>query len=278
MSLLRPIIRACAVGALRSRTWAEQRVYDSDMTPLADAVLGTTAQPYIVVYTDVDDLPAVTGKAELYNGETRNLSLVLEIGVANAIKAANGNITIQFAATDEGLEFAVDVVEMQAIAALVGDPNSEWGELFKQIMRKVRRMPSRRGGMASQGVRFAARRLTLVISTIFDLPPGVVPLPSHPVNRFIKLCNAHPELGLVDTAKIVQDLLTTTAAPTWQQAQAYLGLTAVATRMLNVGGTPLPAPLIETPPLDWSDDIANPASLEVITLNDQEGNGNNITP
>jgi hypothetical protein len=114
MSLLRPIIRACAVAALRDQTWAQARVYDSDMTPLADAVLGVAAAPYIVIYTDTDDLQPVRGVAEMYDGENRNLSVVLEIGVASAVRNAQGQIVIQFAATDQGMEWAVDCVSFLA--------------------------------------------------------------------------------------------------------------------------------------------------------------------
>jgi len=241
------------VGALRSRTWAEERVWDSDQTPLTEAVYGKTAKPYIVCYTDIDDITPVTGFAELYNGENRNLNLVMEIGVANAVKGANNNIVLNFSATDEGLEFAVDVVETQAIAALVGDPTSEWGNLLKQMIRKVRRMPSRRGGQSDKGVRFAARKTTLVVSTIFDIIPGVKPVPEHPVWEFIRLARRHPEVGMVDSASVIEALLSVCDAPTWEQAQAYLGLSYQAVRALNPDGTPLPLLYGELPPLARQD-------------------------
>jgi hypothetical protein len=254
MSLLRPIIRACAVGALRDKTWAEKRVYDSDMTPFADAVLGQAkAKPYIVVYTDSDDISPVTGFAELYNGANRQLSIVLEIGIASAIQGANGGTVIKFSATDEGMEWACDIIETQVIAALIGDPHSGFGDLFKKMIGKVLKMPSRRGGQAASGVRFAARRVTLVCSTIYDIAPGVVLPPRHPVNEFIRLANANPGIGLVDSAGIISSVLATTAAPSWRQAQAYLGLPDDAIRKVNPDGTPLPVPMIEKPPLDWSE-------------------------
>lgn len=254
MSLLRPIIRACAVGALRDKTWAEKRVYDSDMTPFADAVLGQAkAQPYICVYTDSDDISPVTGHAELYSGANRSLSVVLEIGIASAIKGANGSVTIQFSSTDEGMEWACDIIETQAVAALVGDPHSKCGDLFKRMIGKVLKMSSRRGGQAATGVRFAARRLTLSCSTIYDIAPGVVLNEHHPVRDFIALATADTSLGLADNAGIISSVLDTTAAPTWRQAQSYLGLASDAIKQVNPDGTPLPTPLIETPPLDYSD-------------------------
>jgi hypothetical protein len=242
------------------------------MTPLAEAVFGKTAKPYIVCYTDVDDLSPVTGFAELYNGETRSLALVMEIGVANAVKNMDNNIVLNFSATDEGLEFAVDVVETQAIAALVGDPRSEWGDLLKRMIRKISRMPSRRGGQADKGVRFAARRTTLVVSTIFDIMPGVLPDVRHPVWDFIKLARKHPEVGMVDSASIIEGLLNVENAPTWRQAQAYLGLPNDAIRALNPDGTPLPLLYGEVPPLERDPDEFVPG------LNDIEAMGTTVSP
>jgi hypothetical protein len=299
MSLLRPVIRACAVAALRDKSWAESRVYDSDMTPLTEAVSGTATTPYIVVYTDTDDIPAIRGAGEIYDGDSRQLQIVLEIGVASAIKnksggasasgptlvggrdavdpdpgasargwisfknnpsngdtiaingtvitfvtasplhnqvhigatlsdtlaalltllqnssdiglvactyglaasnalavvatipgAAGNNITLaanvtglttQFTHTDFGTELAVDVISAQALAALWGDPRSPWANLFKRFLLRLKRLPTRRGGQAGGGVRFAARRITLVCSTIYDFAPGIVPPPNHAV-------------------------------------------------------------------------------------------------
>lgn len=252
MSLLRPAIRACAVAALKDRTWAQDRVFDSDMTALADAVYGDTPQPYIVVYTDTDDRPTVTG-AELYEGDHRVLNLVIEIGVANAINGTNNNLILQFANTDQGMELAVDMVATQVTAALWGDPKSQWGEILKKLAYRILRVPSRRGGQASGGIRFAARRITYVVNTVYDIPPGVVPAPDHPLMQFINLAKGNPIFGVTDVGQILFDMLDATAAPDWRIAQAYLGLTEASAKAAQVPGVPLPYPEIEEPPLDFSD-------------------------
>jgi hypothetical protein len=271
MSLLRPIIRTCAVGALRDRTWAENRVYDSDLTPLAEAVLGTAAKPYIVVYTDNDDrAPASVG--EMYAGTTRLLQLAIEIGVASAVHDPDNedNIVIKFSSGDEGLEWACDVIESQAIAALYGDPYSDWGDLLKRFAPTVRRMPSRRGGQSERGIKFAARRTVFVLSTIYDFAPGVVPVPGSPVWDFLRLCRASPALGVVDRASIVEQLLTQTANPDWRIAQAYLGMDTQSIKNVNPDGVPLPwgkyhvETPVEMPPLDDSDKVDYPPPLEEI--------------
>jgi len=279
VSLLRPLIRACAVGALRDRTWAESRVYDSDNTPLVEALLGQTdpvthlpiQKPYIVVYTDTDDL-ATGVNSELYDGANRSLNVVMEIGVASAIRNDKNQIVLQFAHTDQGMEWAVDIIESQAIAALIGDYRSPWGELFKRFVRKVNRVPSRRGGQAEKGVRFAARRTVLVCSTIYELAPNVVPPLKHPVYDFIELARqSNPVIGLHDLASIVSNLIAETdQAPNWRVAQGYLGMSKAAIQALNPDGTPLPWPEREEPPLDYSDTNDWPPELQSIILGDSD--------
>lgn len=270
MSLLRPIIRACAVAALRDKTWAEDRVFDSDQTPLAEAVLGTAAKPYIVVYTDVDDNSPIIGPNQIYSGENRALSLVLEMGVASAIRGEKGEIIIQFAATDAGMEWAVDILESQALAALIGDPRSKWGELFKRLIWRVTKIPSKRGGQAEKGVRFAARRTTLVCSTLHEIPPGMVPKEEHPVRQFIKMARENPDVAVVDAASIVEYVLDTTEAPNWRIAQSYLGTYTDSARKLMVPGAPLPYPEApEIPAYDDFDTNEYPPDLLDIILRDE---------
>jgi hypothetical protein len=259
MSLLRPAIRACAVAALKDRTWAENRVFDSDMTALAEAVSGTVPKPYICVYTDTDDRPTNIA-TELYDGEKRVLNLVIEIGVANAIAGTKQNLVLQFASTDQGMELAVDMVETQVTAALWGDPNSQWGELLKKMCWRILRVPSRRGGQAQSGIRFAARRITYVMSTLYDIPPGMIPAADHPLMQFINLAKGNPIFGITDVGNILKQMLDTTQAPDWRIAQAYLGMTedsAIADQLPGVplvvpGNTIITSPF-EQPPLDESD-------------------------
>ena len=263
MSLLRPIIRCACVGALRDKTWAQARVYDSDLTPLATAVYGGPAAPYIVVYTDADDLNPVDGVGEVYSGNNRTLSIAIEIGVASAVRSAKGDIIVKFAATDAGMEWACDVTAAQTIAALVGDPTSKWGELFKRMITKIRRIPSRRGGMSQQGVRFAARRLVFQVQPMWDFVPGQPPAPVHPVWDCINLARAEPVINQVDVAGIVENLLATqaTKAPDWRIAQAQLGMSQDSVIALNTG-IPLGAPY--TDPSDPSDEF--PPPLEEIDV------------
>jgi len=276
-------MRACAVGALRNKTWAQNRVYDSDMTPLAEAVMGTAAKPYIVVYTDTDDIPIVGGKAEIYDGRFRRLQIAIEIGVASAIHdpSPDGPIKIQFSATDQGMEWAVDFIESQVMAALWGDPHSDWGDLFKRFAYKLHRVQRRRGGQAQTGIRFAARRVTMTCETLFDVAPGVRPPPQHPIYDFIELATISPAIGEVDVASLVKNFLEPVNAPEWRIAQAYLGLDSDGARdALVVTGSPLPWPLRETPLPDGTLPLGaeDVPLLEVLNLDDDEPDPGSVTP
>lgn len=124
------------------------------------------------------------------------------------------------------------------------------------MITKVRRIPSRRGGMSQQGVRFAARRLVFQVQPMWDFLPGVIPAPAHPVWDFLALARAQPLANQVDVATIVESLMTKVQAPDWRVAQAQLGLSTDAIQTLNTGvplGEPYTDPTVPTdefpPPL-----------------------------
>lgn len=249
MSLMRTALRLTAVQALRQRTWAESRVYDSDNTPLAQAVTGTDEKlPYIVVYTDTDNRTGPFAGREVHDAN-RETSLVLEIAVASAVEADGGGIAIRTPATDQGMEIALDFTEAQAIRALLGDPQSPWCELFHDIVIRVIRMPSVRAGDSSKGVKWAARQTVIVCDIISDPPAGVTyeelgnwredeDLSPHPILRFIELARTVGN-EFAQAADLIDTMIKTQASyPDWQKAQAWLGITREAIR---AGGTaPLP--------------------------------------
>lgn len=271
MSILRPVIRACAVAALRSQTWAEDRVYDSDMTPLGEAILGVQNAPYVVLYTDDDEVEMVPATAQIYDGLHRDLLLVIEIGVASAIAGeGEGEVILEFAATSEGMEWAVDVIESQILAALIGNPKSPWGELFKRFVMQVRRVSSHRGGQAERGVRWAARKIVLHLRTLADIVPGYKPPANHPIYTFTQMVKSDGgALGIMDTSALVEGLLEANNAPSWREAQARLGNTTDAALALHVPGAPAPIPEIEYPSYDPRDANEYPPELLGVNLVDE---------
>jgi hypothetical protein len=277
MSLMRFALRRTAVAALRARTLAADRVYDSENTPLAEALKPKDGpRPYVVVFTDTDNRIEM-GDTEFYSAR-RNLSLVLEIGVAAAVQDTKGAVEIRFPATDSGMEAAVDWTSHQAIGAIVGDPKSQWAELMRLMVMRIERVTSVRGAQAGRGVRYSARQLTLVLDIVSDPAPGTFVPAEHPLNRFVTLARANPDDQNLDAADMIEKLMTQPdeVGPLWEQAQAWLGLTKRGIRATGM------APLADTPAggerdaVEDGDDIVDPVTREGprladINITDDEG-------
>jgi hypothetical protein len=280
MSLIRMAMRMTAVAALRNRTWAEERVYNSDNTPLAQAIgEDDPPKPYIVIFTDADNRTDISG-TEIYDC-TRQISLVLEIAVASKVVGEQGQYQIHLPQTDAGMETAIDIVEDQAIGAVIGDPRSQWGELMRLFVCNVIRMPSTRGAQAQRGARWAARQLTMVCDILPDMPPGVPYPEDHPVRKFIELAREDPSVGMMDAADLVEKLMDRPVSPSWEQDQAWLGLTKRGIRA--TGFAPLAEiPIGSTPlPVQWAPDVTDEAregpDLFKITV-EQETDGASSVP
>lgn len=230
MSIIRAAIRLAAVAALRDRTWAKGNIYDSDGTPLVQAlkdlppspVGAATRIPYIVVYTDTDHHIDISGM-DIYSSD-RQLGLVLEIAVSSGLR--DGALFLPH--TDAAMELIIDMVETQSIAALFGDVRNPWNDVMKGLINSVARVPTMRGGRANAGIRFAARQCVFVCDTIADTPPGIPLGQYHTLNAFLAQAQALPEHDAVrDAASIIQSVLTAengTPYSSWEQDQAWLGL------------------------------------------------------
>ena len=256
MSIIRMLARMSAVAALRGSTWADDRVFDSDNTPLSQALtLNEAAKPYIVVYTDADSRIDQNG-TDVY-GMTRELNLVLEIGVASKIEGETGGVQLKTPLTDEGMEVALDMVEEQALAALFGDPMSDWAELFKGIVLRVQRVSGQRGASADRDRRWAARQLSIVCDVVSDIPPGLKVPTTHPINMFVVTSDKHPESQMQSIAEICKALAGKAAAPKWEQIQAAFGVRRIGLRAAGL------APL--------SSDLPHMATIFGNDLTDKKG-------
>lgn len=230
------LTRLTAVAALRGNTWADERVFDSDNTPLAQALTaGGGAKPYIVVYTDADNRQEFNGM-ELY-GTRREMNLVLEIGVASKVEGETGGEQIKTPLTDEGMELALDMVENQALASLFGNPQNDWAELFKKLVIRVDRINGQRGASAERDRRWAARQLGIVCDIISDLPPGVPVPDDHPIRMFTEVAENNPEANMEHIGAICAALVNETTAPEWERVQATLSLRRLGLRA--IGRAPL---------------------------------------
>jgi hypothetical protein len=231
------------VAALRGQTWADKRVFDSDNTPLSQALtLNAAAKPYIVVYTDSDNRMEQNG-TDIY-GMRRELNLVLEIGVASKVEGTTGTEQLKIPLTDEGMELALDMVEDQALAAMFGTPNNDWSELLKSFVLKVERLTGQRGASSDRDRRWAARQIGIVCDVISDLPHGVPVPEDHPITRFIEVAKKHPEADMDHAAEICAALASREGAPEWERVQATLGLRRIGLRA--IGLAPLSSELSTT--------------------------------
>jgi len=241
MSIIRMLTRLCAVAALRGKTWADDRVFDSDNTPLSQALtLNAAAKPYIVVYTDTDNRQDMNNTTDIYSAR-RELNLCLEIGVASKVEGTTGGEMLKTPLTDEGMEIALDMVEDQALEALFGDPQSDWSELLKTFVIGANRITGQRGASAERDRRWAARQLSIICDVVSDIPKGVPIQNGHPIRRFAEVAAAHPEVHMEHAGSICLALVNRTTAPAWEQVQATIGARRLALRA--IGQAPLSSDL-----------------------------------
>ena len=233
MSVIRMLTRLSAVAALRGQTWADKRVFDSDNTPLSQALtLNEAAKPYIVVFTDSDNRMEQNG-TDIY-GMRRELNLVLEIGVASKVEGVTGTEQLKIPLTDEGMELALDMVEEQALAAMFASPDNEWSELLKSFVLRIERLTGQRGASADRDRRWAARQIGIVCDVISDMPHGVPVPEDHPIYQFIEVSKRHPEADMGHAAEICAALASREGGPEWEQVQATLGLRRIGLRAIGL--------------------------------------------
>lgn len=232
MSLIRPVVRMTAVAALRGITIADVRVYDTDNTPLNDAVKSSKQPlPYITVYTDEDIRSNIQSKGVFL--ADREIALVIEIGVKAPVTFKTpgdpDNDTqdgVIIPDSDAGFELSVDLLEGQVINALFGSPRSDWADLFKSLVMKVIRVPSVRGAQGGDGARWAARQLTFRLDVIADAPDGVPLDDGHSLRRFIALARSDTAAKLAPAAAVIEGALASPATlAAWEQIQAWGGMT-----------------------------------------------------
>ena len=218
---------------------------NSDNTPLSQALtLNAAAKPYIVVFTDADNRTDMGG-VELY-GSQRELSLVLEIGVASKISGDTGTETLNIPQTDEGMELALDMVEDQALWCLLGDPQNEWAELLKHFIIKVERISGQRGASADRDRRWAARQLAIICDVTSDKPPGTPINQDHPISKFAVLAKQLPDALMEHAGQICEALVSRVESPKWEQVQAQLGVRRLGLRAIGLAPLSADLPAIAT--------------------------------
>lgn len=254
MNLVALATRMCAVQALRGSTLAQQRVYDSAISPL-DLTKDQEAQPLITVA--VDDGEITPDGRNLLTG-SQQLSLIIEVACASRVsitlppeEVPEGEepeqeiVTVPH--TDAGLEVILDLMGRQVDRALLaGGP---WSDLFRWFVVAIPKVTHRRGAGSEKGVRFAAHQIILTCQTLAEPAFAHVP-PDGPWARLLELMRADPAMRGI--ANLLEAEIATPNLNVWQQAITDLGM-----RESNIHGIGLgpagdlpineaPAPLRET--------------------------------
>lgn len=246
MSLSCLALRVCTRGALLGRTLAEDRVRDSAIASVDDAVLADG----LVIAIYVDEMTASAGFVDQGAGDGL-ATLVIETCITTKVE----DRVLDVVMTDAGMELALDLVSDQIRRAL-NDPANAWASLWRQLVVKQSGLKSQRGANKTpEGVRLAGREITVSVGLMADPAIGVQPVGFW--SDFIAAVQADPEFAEIAdriTAAIRGDPL-----PDWLQAQAAQGLTANGVRDIGV------SPVFET-----ADEPA-PASAELTVIDDLGG-------
>lgn len=221
MSLTALAVRLATIRALKDRTFAEDRIFDSKINPI-NLVAKGEPRPVIVVTTD-DDNVDIEGR-DLRAGNHK-LELVIEVAVTQKIEVAVGKgattEVISIPASDAGLEATVGLVGWQIAKALSAD-GGEWGDLWRTLVVKVHSVSSRRGADEEKGVRYAARQYIYSIDHINEPTPGETPAPGSAWGRVLAAMKADPDFA--GMAKLIEAEITSGDYLPWELARGQLGL------------------------------------------------------
>lgn len=217
MSLSRLCLRIATTQALLGQTVAADRVRDSSIIDLENAIL-KEPQSIILVYTD--DTEFVPDGDRVIWGGSGTTSLVLILAIAGVNVLTDGTSEFVFPTTDKATEVTLDIAERQVQAALM-NPANPWAERWKGIVSKVTRYQSRRGASTKEGVRYAARQIIIDCETYHD------PIPGQPVEgewvKFLDLLGASGT-DLAQLADPLRVLMENPSMVDWQRDMAENGI------------------------------------------------------
>lgn len=236
--LARIALRIAAVEALRGKTQVGDNVFDSRIGAFDIAADGTVRtdmeRPFVTVYTDAvkaaDDLNV---RALYSNGATE---LIFETGVTIAMTQTDSEtgesyIVAGVRATDDALEFLLDMVARQIVDAL-GDPDGEWADIFCGLIYRVDRIERARTS-GEDGTRFAAQQIKFTVELIEDPVRGEPLDEDAPFARFLAKLDAMPAPYPVYAA-MMRAQIEGSNRP-WETALRRLGLTREELLALGLG-------------------------------------------
>lgn len=254
MSLTRLAVRVAAVHALRGMTLAEDRVYDSSLTPL-DTAIKEQPLPFLMVTTDMHERE-VTGR-DLSHGEDM-LDLVIEVAIASRVTVRTGDgeeDQIVIPNTDAGMEITLDLIEAQIASALTWH-QTPWAGIFGALVPRIIKRSSRRGASAEDGNKFAARQIVLTCDPLADPITGQ-PIPAGLAwDRFLTAVEGDEDLAPL--APVLRLHIEGAEVPTWEAIGRALAIPIETVDALGLA----PAVLSDT---------GDPVVLTEIVTDDQGG-------
>ena len=224
MSLVAFAIRQTLKRTLVGKTYAEDRVFDSMVTPIDQKVVEGQV-PLIIVYTDDDE--ATVPAFRINQPDKRALDVIVEMAIASKLEVVNDAVELTIPHTDAGLEAALAFMGRQVFRAL-SDPEDPWADLFRTFVTSGGlKVTQRRGAGTDKGTRFSARQI------IFSVDPAHEPYfgedPAYePWGRLIELMGTDEELA--PFGDLLAAEIKGAALPSWQVVQASLGLSQTAMR------------------------------------------------
>ena len=262
MSLTRLVMRLAAARALRDRTLAGARVFDSAVDPI-DQTIAENRQPLLVLTTDEHEAD-ITGRD--LAGDSQRCDLVIELAIAARVEVPasdgqGGQITIAIPHTDEGMELTLDMMEHQVIAALTRD-DTAWSRAWMKLVPRVTRRLSRRGASSENGVRFAARQLVLTCDLVDTPVAGAIIAVGAAWGEVLALMDADQSLAPI--AAMLREQIAGTSVPDWERTAQMLGLPLEVMDQLGI-----------LPTLDGQGD---PALLGAVTVEEEGDRMTTIDP
>ena len=244
MSLARLAMRLAAARALTGTTIAEDRVFDSAVDPINQAI-SKNRQPLLIVTTDEHEL-VVTGR-DMASGN-HQCDLVIELVIAAAVDVPaddgqGGQITMAIPHTDEGMELLLDMLEHQVVACLT-KPGEAWAEVWKALVPSVTKRLSRRGASAENGLRFAARQVVLTCD-LLDTPLNTAEISEGTAwGKLLAAMDSDATLSAV--ANMLRAEIDNLGSSDWRVAVQEMGISLDALDMIGIApaldeaGDPVP--------------------------------------
>lgn len=260
MSLCALVLRIATVQALKGVTLAEDRVHDSELTPI-DKLAADQPKPSTAVYID-ESREAVEGHDWLDADREVDLVLASVAATRATIRSGDGPEDIATVPkTDGGLELTLDLLDRQNRQVLLSGDETGWAGIWRRLVFRLVSIETQRGGN-DEGTRFAARETVITIKTLSEPQFGAEP--EGVWLDFIALCRA--TLGLENMGDMIETAITSpTGLEPWQIDQARLGVTRDDMRGLGLA-PPLPITTPDAEPVETIDTGSGPRTAEDVDL------------